>query len=759
MRPYLAVIKDSFREAIHSRVLWILLGVITLVLLALAPLGYRVSLTTTFSWADVQDAKELVQRLHDAGTSLAPSRGKRLWNLWDEATRDALSRFARSQQESDGQYVQSKRKLVEALNELLAKRDLYDPELWPAPSLSKEARDLVDKPRDRLTSSELARLNRILIEATFPGQFGYRPSEAVQPTYFGMVLIEQFPFTKAQTESAMKDWILPWTMQVIVGIIGVLAAVLVTSPIVPQMFEPGSISLLLSKPVSRQLLFLSKFIGGCAFTLLSSTYLIVGLWLIVGLQTGIWNHGMLWCIPVFMLLFLVYYSVSALAGLIWKSAVVSVVVTAVFWVGCLLLDGVHWIFDEALPTQFRIVRLVEADGTHIGVLESGVVVRWDTEQKRWERVAREPPRQGFPKTIGPYYHAKSRQIVLGSGWRPPFGLGRPSLSLQVARAGEGWQVKAGPSLPSGTATFFFDSDQSLLAVNADGIHRLAGELGPPKADVKVLGFTIPLGVEGFRPVSEGLAWQEPLEAAIHPKLGFIAVYSRGNVQKVIFDKSRKLYVAGPTLELEGDPALGVSVACAGDAVLVARTDGNLWLIDAEKWTVRRKLAPDPDSQPRFVAADPAGKWLAVLYQNDYLWLIDAQAGTASKAPIRGQGDISAAAFGSQGLMAADRIHRVTTCDRATLRRTGAIGPPLTVAETIYYYAVVPIYAVVPKPRLLDQTVSYLITGKETQDWGLAAGEMELKRDQLQPWKPVRSSLAFMVAMLAIGCLYVHFQEF
>jgi len=41
MRPYFAIIKDSFREAMASRVLWVLLGLISIVLVALAPLTYR----------------------------------------------------------------------------------------------------------------------------------------------------------------------------------------------------------------------------------------------------------------------------------------------------------------------------------------------------------------------------------------------------------------------------------------------------------------------------------------------------------------------------------------------------------------------------------------------------------------------------------------------------------------------------------------------------------------------------------------------
>src|SRR5688572_16291428 len=127
MRPYLAVIKDSFREAIHSRVLWILLVVITLFLLLIAPAGYRVTLTTTFNWSDVQDARQLVLRLTDAAGKVTASRGKRIWELIDQPAREELEKFSRARETSDQEYMLGKQKLVSSLNELLQRRDLYDP--------------------------------------------------------------------------------------------------------------------------------------------------------------------------------------------------------------------------------------------------------------------------------------------------------------------------------------------------------------------------------------------------------------------------------------------------------------------------------------------------------------------------------------------------------------------------------------------------------------------------------------------------------
>src|SRR5262245_34425799 len=62
MRPYLAIIKDSFREAIASRVLWVLLSLILVHLILLAPLGIKLNLTTDFVWRDIGDARIWLQK-------------------------------------------------------------------------------------------------------------------------------------------------------------------------------------------------------------------------------------------------------------------------------------------------------------------------------------------------------------------------------------------------------------------------------------------------------------------------------------------------------------------------------------------------------------------------------------------------------------------------------------------------------------------------------------------------------------------------
>ena len=63
MIPYLAVIKDSFREALVSRVLWILLVLITLLLVGLAPFSWHTTVASRLIRTDIRDGRGLSMQL------------------------------------------------------------------------------------------------------------------------------------------------------------------------------------------------------------------------------------------------------------------------------------------------------------------------------------------------------------------------------------------------------------------------------------------------------------------------------------------------------------------------------------------------------------------------------------------------------------------------------------------------------------------------------------------------------------------------
>jgi hypothetical protein len=84
MLMYLAVIKDSFREAMAYRVLWIVLALITLLLMSIAPLGYREELTWRLGENDVREWPDLMVMVREQAEIDKPSPVRRLWLGLDE---------------------------------------------------------------------------------------------------------------------------------------------------------------------------------------------------------------------------------------------------------------------------------------------------------------------------------------------------------------------------------------------------------------------------------------------------------------------------------------------------------------------------------------------------------------------------------------------------------------------------------------------------------------------------------------------------
>jgi hypothetical protein len=766
MRPYLAVIKDSFREALASRVLWVLTGLIGLFLVLIAPIGYKLNLTGEFAWGDIAEPGLLAEELRKAGAAEAATPGKRIWSLLDESTRTTLEKIERPSEDErrrerdPGEFLRVADVLRKGLNKLLTKRDLYRDDDWKGVSLPKEANELLARPRDSLSSEESVRLNRLLVESPFPGRFSWRSPQSLSFTY-GWFASPPAPLTKQQVDTFIKNWVLTSAMYWIVGIVGLIAAILVTSGVVPQMFEPGSITLLLSKPISRSLLFSAKFVSACAFVFVNVTFLIVGLWLIAGLRFQIWNQGMLWCIPVFVLMFLVYYAVSAISGLVWKSPIISVVVTVLFWAVCFGVNFLYEVMHGLVIERQRITRMVEADGGLLCLNEAGTLHVWDVDERQWRETSEPRGGPGEPKFHGPYYHSPSKQLVVGQGFSDLLGFASPHISLRVAGAGDGWKLRDGPTAPSGIADFVIANDNTIFAVAADNIFRFRGDPAVKKPAVRVFGIRLPLTGGGeFQPCLSGErpTFADPVAVAADPAQPRIVICAANSVYIYSQEADGKLILSAERA-LAGSEKVGTAIAVGGDSVLIAREEGQSLLLSTADLSVKKELSLEATSQPRFVSASCDGTQFAVLFQNRYLWFVDSTTGEARRAPVPAQGQISGVLWTPDRLLIADYANRVVAYDLETMRHERVYRPALTRWELAHYYIVEPLYTIFPKPRGLHNTVAYLLTGKQTTDAGLFQGDVTQYREDLHPWRPVTSGLAFVGVLLLLACVYIERHEF
>ncbi len=108
---------------------------------------------------------------------------------------------------------------------------------------------------------------------------------------------------------------------------GMLLAILASAGLIPTIFEPGRIELLLSKPIERWHILLGRYLGNLLVIALNIFYPVLTLWIIFGVKTGVWTAGFLWGSVLTLFMFAVYLSVILLVGVVWESAVVATMIT------------------------------------------------------------------------------------------------------------------------------------------------------------------------------------------------------------------------------------------------------------------------------------------------------------------------------------------------------------------------------------------------------------------------------------------------
>ncbi len=113
---------------------------------------------------------------------------------------------------------------------------------------------------------------------------------------------------------------------------GLFISIFSVANFIPQMTEKGSIDLLLSKPVSRAQIILGKFFGGTVMVFVNIAYLIVGLWLLIGLKFGDWDSSFLLAIFTITFAFAILYSLIILIGIVTKSSVISMIVSYLIFI-------------------------------------------------------------------------------------------------------------------------------------------------------------------------------------------------------------------------------------------------------------------------------------------------------------------------------------------------------------------------------------------------------------------------------------------
>lgn len=769
MRPYLAILRDSFREAVASRTLPFLLVFFTIVLLALAPLGLREEVPWRLRPTDLADVRLLAMKLRSEGTAESDQPAKRVLDRLPEDLRQRLidpDELADDQPPQDNPFGPTtlQRNLADALNNhVLRDADFYSETAWKGRNLSEEAKSLLGRGVKHLSEEELLRLNRLLFESAFPAAVMSAPEASAELTWFGGDIplltdaLRQASVDKSEVQRQAQD-LLRVVSSWIVGPIGLLVAIFVTSTIIPRMFEAGAIDLLLSKPISRTGLYLTRFFSGCAFVLITFSYFIAGLWLIAGLRLDIWNNGLLLAIPLLLFTFAVIYSISAAAGVVWRNPIVSVLAAVLFW-GLGFAVGVSRDAMATFRNGDKTRQIVPAGESIIVSDKNGRVYEWSSSANDWTLIFEGPQRQVIAGLVypllGPVYDPTRDQLIAAD--IGPGGTNR----LLIGTRASGWERSEGAVLPPATQSIFVTNEGRLLAVGQAGLFRFEGD---PRAKTATWGFWglnfAPKDTDNvFVRIDDdaSTSWGRDVAAAVDQRSGIIIAADQGHL--VRYEPTAEGYRMSSErkLETEEPAVLGVG----GGRLIAAFADGTVRIFDSKTLQdVASFRRDDDDDPPRTAEMSPDGRWAAVLTHGGMLTLYDARDGRPIDRQVRGQADISAVAFAPDGsLWVSDRLKRLTRYDAKSLEPRETYEGRLTRLEFTYRYVLRPLGWLLPNTYGLRNAETYLFTDRKTEAVEGPDARLESERLTYDVWGPIWQNGIFLAVVLGLTCFYISRKDF
>jgi len=180
-------------------------------------------------------------------------------------------------------------------------------------------------------------------------------AEGVTLMIFGNPLGQPVPSEAIATLVAQIQTTLAGGLMTGVFLFGIIA----TASLLPDALEKGTVDMYLSRPMWRWELLLGKHLGATAVLGVTILGFMTGLWLVVGLRVGYWNHAVIPAALLITLIFLSLYALVVFLGVASRSTPVAILGTFLYY---FILDGI-------LESRERTLYLLSENGVYRAILD------------------------------------------------------------------------------------------------------------------------------------------------------------------------------------------------------------------------------------------------------------------------------------------------------------------------------------------------------------------------------------------------------
>lgn len=345
---YFAILKDSLREALDSKVLYVLMGLSLVIILFVATIGFR-PLPAEKTMEKIVDGTIVV--FMDAFKPEGTDRKRKKQAKQEEFDfAGGVYRLEKVEAKNgpadspDADYLLTISKMF--INDEAAAKARQQPE-----SEIQAVRRHFGRMEQhgfyhigavRVPPGEPRKDVEVDLEVEFQATRGTRRLWLHEPSvFFGLLPLDELAAPLGFQLFIVADFVLSLGAWV-----AVLLGVIMTSFFIPNMLQKGTIDLLLVKPIRRSILLVFKYIGGLTFILLVNAFAIVGIWLVLGLRSGVWAYWVLLLVPLLTFFFAILYAVSTLFAVLTRSTVAAILVTIGAWFSFFVVGALNQFFEN-----------------------------------------------------------------------------------------------------------------------------------------------------------------------------------------------------------------------------------------------------------------------------------------------------------------------------------------------------------------------------------------------------------------------------
>lgn len=130
-----------------------------------------------------------------------------------------------------------------------------------------------------------------------------------------------------------------------------ILALVSTAGMIPDLVAGGSIDMMLSKPISRGRLFLTRWCTGLLFAALQALIFTTACFLVIGIRGGAWEPSLFLAVPVLVIFYSYLFCICGLVGLLTRSTIAALIVTMLAWVGLFGIQTVEEILNGVRITM------------------------------------------------------------------------------------------------------------------------------------------------------------------------------------------------------------------------------------------------------------------------------------------------------------------------------------------------------------------------------------------------------------------------